>query len=212
MDPVTTYTVPALREIVIGFGATPASRACADASLKRHGDGAELLTIRAPRWRMAFGGSLEPMTRLLQVTGIAAALFVVVAALVWLVDETPSNIDGDAQLPGLGLRDGDCFNLWSSAAAASHAVVPCSEPHNSQVVSTKFNSHDTEFEGALEGAMGGCITDADTFAGGSLLGSQLVADVYGPSEIDWAASDKTVYCIARSLFGDITYDLENTLR
>ncbi len=152
------------------------------------------------------------MTRLLQVTGIAAALFVVVAALVWLVDETPSNIDGDAQLPGLGLRDGDCFNLWSSAAAASHAVVPCSEPHDSQVVSTKFNSHDTEFEGVLEGAMGGCITDADTFAGGSLLGSPMLADVYGPSEIDWAASDKTIYCIARSLFGDITYDLENSLR
>lgn len=131
-------------------------------------------------------------------------------------DNTTRNDNGEiVEGGGLGvmaIQSGDCLQLPSEEQEIqSLEAVNCDVGHTAQSTGTVTVAHTGPYDdyAVATQAERQCAVLADTFAGGSLAGTEYTSTSLYPLEAGWNAGDKEANClIVRWDYGMITGDLE----
>ncbi|MCT9819366.1 septum formation family protein [Microbacterium sp. W1N] len=113
------------------------------------------------------------------------------------------------------LAVGDCLNDLTDAEVTEVPVVPCSEPHDSEVY-FEFSLDDGEFPGATavtDAADQGCYDAFAAFVGLAYEDSVLVFGNYVPTQESWeSGNDRLVSCMIGDPEGPTTGSLAGAAR
>ena len=102
------------------------------------------------------------------------------------------------------LKVGDCFNQTNSVDAngdsvASHAIVDCTQPHESEVFSVfDFPNATSAFPGYEQIGLvqqGQCQSDFEDYVGIPWDRSSYTISYASPDESTWAAGDRAIHCV-----------------
>lgn len=125
-------------------------------------------------------------------------------------DETTRDESGDVVGEGdvgaLSLQVGDCVESGGVGSVTDLPVVPCDEPHQSEVIAV-FDLPDGDFPGASEASAAGeqgCTGDAFAdYVGVDYRESIFRITYLVPTEQTWdAADDREVVCLAEAPAGE----------
>lgn len=145
------------------------------------------------------------MSRVLRLLALPAALTLALTACGDSLtgDETERDESGDVveegEVGALSLQVGDCLDSAVQTEVDQVPVVPCAEPHDSEVFAL-FDLPDGDFPGAeavIEEAETGCAGDRfSDYVGIEYLQSQYLISYLLPTEQTWdAVDDREIVCL-----------------
>ncbi len=131
-------------------------------------------------------------------------------------DETGQVVEGNDASDVFLMRVGDCLNDSSSGSEVSQVpIVPCAEPHDSEIYS-ELRLSGSEFPGDAsieEQADEHCYTAFGEFVGLDYDSSELYFSYYMPTEGSWTQNnDRLVSCVIMDPAGQTTGTLQGAAR
>jgi hypothetical protein len=112
-------------------------------------------------------------------------------------DEASGEVTESADANVFSIKVGDCLNLaeMSQTEVESLPVVPCAEPHDSEVYAEQTLTGDSLPADLDTTTDEFCYTEFSTFLGIAYEESTLEFQVLTPSSASWDAGDRAVQCI-----------------
>ena len=126
-------------------------------------------------------------------------------------DESGQVVEGDDSADVFSIVVGDCLNDASVAEEVnSLPIVPCAEPHDSEVyhafdLTTAELPTDAELEAAI---LDNCYPEFERFVGVAYDASMYYIGYYSPSVESWADGDREILCTVYDEAGQTTGSLE----
>ncbi|MGN6326873.1 septum formation family protein [Pseudolysinimonas sp.] len=116
---------------------------------------------------------------------------------------TPTRATSGAHASSRDIAVGDCLDdAAAGSTTATAAIVPCSEPHDSEAFAEVTLSGDSYpgLDAVQAESQTACQGDAfANFVGIAAADSSLQVSYYYPTEDSWAAGDRTVTCTVYAL-------------
>jgi len=131
-------------------------------------------------------------------------LFIGAAVVLYAVDEPQRSTSGEVVDEGSenfeDVSIGDCIKDATEGIKLSVAVTPCNQPHRGEVFAL-YNMIGTEYPGedaVLQKANSGCQSRLPDSILEAPEAKDLSVFVYYPRDVNWAAGDREIICIAYS--------------